>query len=189
MAISSIRTGETGISLALDNNYMEPIATTLVGSGGVNQVTFNDIPQSYKHLQIRYIARGVAAPDDGICLSFNGQWFSTMHRIRGNGTTALADGATGGTFDYNHGIIPGGTATANVYAGGIIDIVDYTNISKAKTFRHLGGMDTNGGGFVNFVSGLWNYTDSVVSITIGVKDGGTGKFAQYSRFSLYGIKG
>ena len=35
MAISGIRTGETGISLALDNNYMEPIATTLVGSGTV----------------------------------------------------------------------------------------------------------------------------------------------------------
>ena len=49
MTISSVKTGAVGLSLALDNNYMEPIATTLVGSGGVNQITFNDIPQSYNN--------------------------------------------------------------------------------------------------------------------------------------------
>lgn len=189
MTVSSVKTGAVGISFALDNNYMEPIATTLVGSGGVNQVTFNDIPQTYKHLQIRYIARGVATPDDGIYFVFNGQWFSSMQRFRANGSTVSTDGAIDGTYGFNQGIIPGGSATANVYAGGVIDIVDYTNTSKTKIFKHLGGVDTNGGGQMNFVSGLWNYSDSVTSITIGMKDGGAGLFAQYSRFSLYGIKG
>lgn len=188
MSITSVKSGATGISLALDNNFMEPIATTLVGSGGTNNVVFNDIPQTYKHLQIRYIARGVATADDGIYLRFNGQFFSTMHRLRGTGSAADAGAATGGTNDYNHGIMPGGSVTASVFGVGIIDILDYTNTSKTKVFRRLGGFDSNGGGQIDFVSGLWNYTDAVTSVAIAVKDG-TGSFAQYSRFSLYGIKG
>ncbi len=188
MTVSSVKTGEVGLSFALNNNFMEPIATTLVGAGGVNQVTFNDIPQTYKHLQIRYIARGVATPDDGIYLRFNGQFFSTMHRLRGTGSTVDATAHTGGTNDYNHGIMPGGNVTASVFGVGIIDILDYTNTSKAKVFRRLGGFDANGSGQIDFVSGLWNYTDAVTSVAIAVKDG-TGSFAQYSRFSLYGIKG
>ena len=53
MSITSAKTGSTSLSLALENNFMEPIASTLVGAGGVSTVTFNDIPQTYKHLQIR----------------------------------------------------------------------------------------------------------------------------------------
>ena len=72
MSITSVKTGTTGLSLALDNNYMEPIATTVVGSGGVNQITFNDIPQGYKHLQIRIIGRTTTSlTDDNIYIQFN----------------------------------------------------------------------------------------------------------------------
>ncbi len=52
MSITSAKTGSTSLSLALENNFMEPIASTLVGAGGVSTVTFNDIPQTYKHLQV-----------------------------------------------------------------------------------------------------------------------------------------
>ena len=65
MSITSVKSGATGISLALDNNFMEPIATTLVGSTTVNVVTFNDIPQTYKHLQIRAISRRTGSSSSG----------------------------------------------------------------------------------------------------------------------------
>jgi len=57
MSITSAKTGATGISLALENNFMEPIASTLVGASGSAIIEFNDIPQTYKHLQIRLIGR------------------------------------------------------------------------------------------------------------------------------------
>jgi len=44
-------------NLSADNNYMETIASTLVGSGGASTVTFSNIPQGYKHLQIRGITK------------------------------------------------------------------------------------------------------------------------------------
>ena len=50
MSITSVKSGATGISLALDNNFMEPIATTLVGSGGANTIIFNRFPLIQKHL-------------------------------------------------------------------------------------------------------------------------------------------
>ena len=65
MSITSAKTGSTSLSLALENNFMEPIASTLVGSGGVSTVTFNDIPQTYKHLQIRCISRPNEAGSSG----------------------------------------------------------------------------------------------------------------------------
>ena len=72
MSITSLKTGTTGLSAALDNNYMEPIATTVVGSGGVASIAFNDIPQIYKHLQIRGIGRTAnAVTDENIVLQFN----------------------------------------------------------------------------------------------------------------------
>mgnify|MGYP000739741444 CR=1 FL=1 len=52
MSISSAKSGGTGISLALDNNFMEPIASS---TGGSSTIVFNDIPQGYKHLQIRMV--------------------------------------------------------------------------------------------------------------------------------------
>ena len=55
MSITSVKSGSGGISLALDNNYMEPIATMVVSATSVNSITFNDIPQIYKHLQLIHL--------------------------------------------------------------------------------------------------------------------------------------
>ena len=41
---------------AADGNY-ESIATVTVGSGGTSTISFTSIPQTYTHLQLRYIAR------------------------------------------------------------------------------------------------------------------------------------
>lgn len=190
MSVTSAKSGATGISLALDNNYMEPIATTLVGSGGVNQITFNDIPQTYKHLQIRMIGRSSdAAGTVNVNINYNGDTSANYawHRIYGNGTTAGANGSSSQTTSII-GQISGNTAGSNIFGVAILDILDYTTINKYKTTRALFGFDDNNGGagaVVNFFSGLWMNTDSINSIKL---TSGAG-FAQYSRFSLYGIKG
>ena len=58
---------------AAPNSY-ESIYTTNVGSGGVADVTFNSIPATYTHLQIRYIARGTSdseTTNGGIFIKLN----------------------------------------------------------------------------------------------------------------------
>ena len=191
MSITSAKSGATGISLALDNNFMEPIASTLVGAGGVSAVTFNDIPQTYKHLQIRGITRATGAYStvDGK-IQFNGDSaanyaFHGLTTDGGGGTTiysATADSA--GRFARNG--MPGNNLTASVYGSYVVDILDYTSLLKFKTVRSLGGYDNNGSGSIVFMSSLWQSTASIFSITL-TTDGGS--LFQHSRFSLYGVKG
>jgi hypothetical protein len=79
--------------------------------------------------------------------------------------------------------------TASVFASGAIDILDYTSATKNKTIRTLSGIDNNGDGTVQLGSGLCFATPAAItSITFNVQSG-SANFTQYSRFSLYGIKG
>ena len=62
-AAGGITTPRTNYSSFLAGNAAfvpgayESIASTTVGSGGVSTITFSSIPDTYKHLQIRYTAR------------------------------------------------------------------------------------------------------------------------------------
>jgi hypothetical protein len=194
MTVSSVKTGDLGISFALNNNYMEPIATTLVGSGGVLEITFNNIPQTYKHLQLRGIIRQTYTAN------IERQWYMrfnsdasanySFHNLIGNGSTSsvytgTSQTATGGAdVICNNG---NGATYSSAFSGVVLDILDYTNINKYKTFRSLNGFDVNGAGYIWLSSGLWMNNSEIISITVTDTTGTN--FAQYSRLSLYGIKG
>ncbi len=192
MTVSSAKTGAVGLSFALDNNYMEPIATTLVGSGGTNNITFNDIPQTYKHLQIRGLHKGNRAtfPVSDAVIRFNsdsGNNYST-HSLLGNGSIVQAGGAAN---QNGIGFGQPGTSVTN-FPVSIIDILDYTNTNKNKTTRSLNGSEFNSPiegfyGSIQMHSGAWLNTNAIVSISLFTSDGSS--WQQYSRFSLYGIKG
>jgi hypothetical protein len=181
MSVTSAKSGATGISLALDNNYMEPIATTLVGSGGVNTVIFNDIPQTYKHLQLRVLCKN-GTGTYWVITQFNSDTGNnySYHNIYGSGSAVAAEGyadkAESNTF----------LNSSSQFSAGIIDILDYSNTNKYKTLRALGGYDANGSGYISLASIGWRNTDPITSIKLYSY---TSNFAQYSRFSLYGIKG
>ena len=173
-------------NLSADNNYMETIASTLL-TGSASSVTFSNIPQGYKHLQIRFIARGSAQTNE-VWAQFNsdtGSNYST-HQVYGSGAAAGASG-TASTSYAKVGELSGTNAGASIFGAGVVDILDYTNTNKYKTTRALTGTDINGsGGYIVFVSGNWNSTSPINSITLYYN---TYSFSQYSRFSLYGIKG
>ena len=189
MSITSLKTGTTGLSAALDNNYMEPIATTVVGSGGVASIAFNDIPQIYKHLQIRGIGRTAnAVTDENIVLQFNFDNASnySTHWLNGNGSAASSN------VDTPFTKIPfcrttGASSTALMFGATVCDILDYTNTNKYKTVRALSGHDQNGSGVIQLRSGFWRSTSAITSITISNDQ--IANIAEYTRFSLYGIKG
>ena len=187
MSITSAKTGATGISLALENNYMEPIASTLVGSGGSSVITFNDIPQTYKHLQVRLMANSTANAD--VFFQLNGDTGAnyTRHYVYGSGTAAAAGASTSmvsGSLGY-----VALTSNTNMFGVAVFDLLDYTNTNKNKTTRSLTGYDANGSGLIVFYSSLWQSTAAVTSISIFTNPQSTSNFGQYTRASLYGIKG
>jgi hypothetical protein len=159
----------------------ESIQTVTVGSGGASSISFTSIPSTYSHLQIRVIARSSSNPQ--VNLRFNSDSGSnyTEHQVGGNGTAASAYGA--GSLN----LMPQGpvASTTSVFAGFVIDILDYANTNKFKTIRGLNGYDQNGSGFIGLYSNLWRNTAAVSNIELLAN---VGSFAQYSSFALYGIK-
>lgn len=185
MSITSAKTGSTGLSLALDNNYMEPISSTVV-SGSPITFTINSIPQTYKHLQLRIY--GGSGNGYSPYMTFNSDIANSYsrHRLSGTGSSV----SSSGTASYG-GISIGGYAgtlytNSGACSGSIIDILDYSNSNKNKTTRSLTGWDNNTNGYIDYESGCWYNTNAIETISITMA---TGTWVNGSRISLYGIKG
>jgi len=163
------------------------IATTTVGAGNSSLITFSNIPQQYTHLQLRVSGRGNTSFSEGLStyVRLNGDSGNnySWHRLRGNGASAFSDSGTT-TSVAAFGATVGDTGVTNVFGALILDILDYTNTSKNKIFKGIGGVDRNGSGNAVMVSALWMSTSAVTSMTIDV-DSST--WLQGTQISLYGI--
>ena len=164
----------------------ESIATVTVGSGGAANVEFTSIPATYTHLQIRGIGRGSFTD---LTMRFNsdtGNNYSS-HRLYGTGSSAGSDGESSsgsyGTFILYAGRL---NSAASVFCANIIDILDYANTNKYKTSRSFYGFDDNSSGNIFLTSGNWRNTNAITTIRLTPN---SGTIAEYSEFSLYGIKG
>jgi hypothetical protein len=167
----------------------ESIATTTVGSGGQTPITFSDIPQTYKHLQLRIMSRdGRSATANNLLARFNGDTASNYsnHNLLSDGASATSEGYTSQT-EMVVGLSTSNSAAANIFGVSIIDIFDYANTNKYKTVRTLTGADRNGAGLLRMWSSNWRSLSAVTSITLYAQT--TPNISQYSSFALYGIKG
>ena len=172
--------------VAASTTDYESIATTTVGAGGSSTITFSSIPATYTHLQIRGIARDGTGNSISMTLNSDTGANYARHRLTGNGTAA---GAVGTASINNMPLFgqSGVGSSASTFAAFVLDLLDYANTNKYKTVRNLSGLDQNGSGSVEFMSGLWQSTSAVSTITL--TNAGAINFTQYSSFALYGIKG
>ena len=176
----------SAISGNLLTNSFESIATTIT-STSPSTVTFSSIPQTYQHLQLRYLARrSDAVGTSGISIQINGDGGANYVRneLYQSDTTASTSVATGQT-QMAVGYMTGSTANAGSYGVGIIDLLDYANTNKNTVVRAITGANNNGSGSSNLSVGLWLNTAAVTSFSFII--GGT--FVNNSTFTLYGIKG
>jgi hypothetical protein len=175
-------------TFTLAGNY-DALSTVTVPAGGLSSVIFAGIPQTgYSHLQLRAITRGNNADvDDDIQILFNSDSSAsyTYKQLSGNGTTVTSGGDVSQTTTR---VIraTGATAAANIFGAGVVDILDYTNITKTKVLRTLNGQDSNGSGVVNLRSLLYNKTDAIHTMTLSSRYGSL--ISQHSQFALYGVK-
>lgn len=177
-------------TVSADNYYMEPIATTLLASSA-SSIVFSNIPQGYKHLQLRCFSKSTNASFQQIAfnLQLNGDTGSNYaaHQLYGDGSSAGASAPGISATSMLLGQEPSAVNNPGSLSMGatVIDILDYANVYKFKTLRSLTGSDINGAGTVALRSGLWMNTAAVTTISLTE----TSTFAANSRFSLYGIRG
>lgn len=183
--IGALVAGITGAGGASLSSY-ESIATA-TGTGSSGTITFSSIPSTFKHLQLRIMARGTAAATRGdLYLYMNTDTGTnyTYHYLYGSGSTAGAGGA--GTQGLTYlGSIPYGSASASIMGTAIVDILDYASTTKYKTQRTFNGEDQNGSGYVYLVSGLWMNTAAITTLEIKVL---SGNLSSNTTVALYGIK-
>jgi len=177
-----------GNAVYKENSY-ESIAT-VNGTGSATSVTFNSIPQTYTHLQVRALIRTTYASAFDTIYAYNynnntGSTGSAFHLLYGDGSSAAAGSGTA-SFSTALGYCPGNSANANVYGVMVFDILDYTNTNKNKTTRTLFGYDNNGSGQVGLTSGLpltLPGTNAVTTLSLVFN----GNITTASQFALYGV--
>ena len=171
----------------------EHIETITVGAGGASSVTFSSIAGTYKHLQIRGIARTsrTGAGGDYLGVRFNGVTtssysFHDLYGVGGGSPSVFSSGAATQTFCVMQRVSSASEST-NVFGAFVTDILDYASTTKYKTLRNLGGYDNNGSGQMTLDSGSFQNTAAITSIELKGQ-AGSSTIQQYSTFSLYGVK-
>ena len=162
---------------------------TQVLASSAASVTFSSLSTyaaDYQHLQLRMVsAQTVGSSGAAINLRFNSDTGAnySYHGLFGSGSSVGSYAGTSTTALFA-GISAGNTAGTNIFGASVCDLLDVFSSSKYKTTRALEGSVP---GEIGIMSGNWRNTAAVSSITI-LGDGG-GSFKQFSRFSLYGIRG
>jgi hypothetical protein len=160
---------------------------TASGTGSSGIINFTSIPATYTHLQVRIMCIS-SFSDQPIMQVGNGSIDTgsnyARHSFNGNGTNAAGHGSSYTQFNIYGYRVGGSTSVPTV---GIVDILDYANTSKNKTFKILSGCDKNGTGEIDFNSGLWMNTAAITNIRIFSESGSN--WSTTSHFALYGIKG
>ena len=125
--------------LAGNSPYFPPayeLISTTVLSTATKTVTFTNIPQNYKHLQIRWTSKGAPSNLDTLIATVNSDATASYvtHKLVGNGTSVTSSTYQSELFMRISDV---SGVTANSFAGGVTDILDYASSVKNKTFRTL----------------------------------------------------
>jgi hypothetical protein len=177
----------------LPTGSYESIQTVIVPSGGTSTITFNSIPQTYKHLQLRSVARDASSGYDtnSFKIVINNDTSSGYARqgIGGdtnNNTYSFREYSTG--FGYTGGIARNGTMS-NLFAASIVTFFDYSSTDKYKNFMSFSGATFNGEGTGNVGAGSGIYVSTNAITSISFTSSQNANFLQNSQFALYGMKG
>jgi hypothetical protein len=195
-----MKTGLIKRSLLVGNPYFQPTnfesIATAIGTGSSGTITFNSIPSTYKHLQIRFMAKAspTTVSTRDIQIQFNSDTGNNYarHNLYGNGSTVSALGVDTSTSNFiaiQSSACNSDASLANMVGTGIIDIHNYASTTQNKTVRAINGMDvnlSNTGFTIQLTSGLWTQTSAINSITLALS---SGNFTTQTKFALYGIKG
>ncbi len=145
---------------------------------------------SYKHLQIRCVARAGASTGAGqldLDIELNGDTGSNYatHRLTANGSSVTSSGGGSRTEMEISDFVLGTDSPAGAFGVAVVDFLDAFSNTKNTTIRALAGETGGTDPKITLNSGAWFNTDSITSMLIDMNGS---LFGVNSRFSLYGVK-
>jgi hypothetical protein len=146
-----------------------------------SSITFNSIPSTYSHLQVRAFLMSSSSENNVFRLNGDNGTNYTWHQLQGTGASADVF-QSNPTQNPSWGLNSGNSTYPMV---SIIDILDYANTNKNTTVRTLSGNDGTGttASRVGLYTSVWINTSAVTSITLY-----NSAILADSSFSLYGVK-
>lgn len=159
----------------------EPIATTTLGSSNTT-INFSSIPATYTDLRIVVVAQ-VLTSAQYVYVQFNADT-ATNYSV----TTLGGNGSAGGSSRVTSGSnIEGGYRSfmpvSSNWGLWTMDVFSYAGSTNKTVLINSNG-DTNGGGGVDAIVGLWRSTSAINAIKLF----NTNQFATGTTATLYGIK-
>jgi hypothetical protein len=159
------------------------IATATVGAGGVANVEFTSIDQTFTDLVVHACARSTRTgfPVDDMVIRFNGSTTGyNTRRLYAVGTGISNDNVTSDL----RGFVSDADSTASAFGSNIFYIPNYTAATnKSVHIDGVGETNATDGGLV-LAAGLWQNTAAITTIRLFANNG---NLVQYSTFTLYGI--
>lgn len=193
-AVNAIGTGSYSTAsssftpVANDTGAFHALQVITVTGSGTSQINFTNIPNTYKHLQIRAIGL-LTSTGNGAYLEmqFNSDTGSNYsdHGITGDGGSPSGYG--GGNSSAINVFQRANNMSTTQPSSCVIDILDYASSNKFKTTKNLNGVDFNGTGEITLRSAAWRNTNAITSIRI--YPAGAYTIKEGSQFAIYGIKG
>jgi hypothetical protein len=167
---------------------IEAIATTYLEADAAS-VTFDDIPSTYEHLQLRISMRDATVDAfESLYLQLGDSGHSPVdtgtnyarHYLYAYTTSAYAAGQMTQN-DIWLGKVAAATSDSATYGCLVIDILDYANTNKNAT---VSSPDSSGtGDYVRLTSGVW--LDASVVNAVLIK--GNGNLVRGTEMTLYGL--
>ena len=168
---------------------IEAIETVYLEVDNVGIVTFDAIPATYEHLQLRVSTHDQYASAVGelyVRLNNDSGNNYSNHSMMGATSTPSAEASTGNGYG-EWGDAVAASNPVPFYSNSIIDILDYANTNKNTTVQYVSGGVTSisGNRFMKFGSSLWDDTSAVSEIDVYVT--GTPAFQRGTEMTLYGL--
>jgi hypothetical protein len=167
------------------------LAESTVGSGGASAITFNNIPQNYTDLCVKYSLRsafsGAATVD--CYLQFNSSTLGYSERMiyNSSGTAAGSASNSAGNIAWA-GTMPTVNATASTFGNSELYIPNYasTTTFKSLSFDNSGENNSATAWSLMLNAGLWSNNTAINSITL--YSANSSNLVQHSTATLYGIR-
>lgn len=160
---------------------MQPIYTQTVGSGGVAELSFTNIPQTFTDLKIVMSLRiANSAVANTMYMGINGAYSLISCRyVAGDGSSATSSVSTSQLI----GDVSANSATANTFGTIEVYIPNYTG-SNFKQYISDSVSETNGTtAYAELWAGLWRSTSAINAL----KFSASANMMQYSSITIYGI--
>jgi len=168
-----------------------PIATGRVTNATSSDITFTNIPQTYRDLLLVGVARKTDA--NTASTLYPTPYYTGIPASPQSNTVLEGTGAVAQSFRYSnqdglyHSFVPAGLAEVGVFASLVWHCLDYANTTTFKTTICRTAADSSGSGTVRLSVGLTRGTSGMTAINITTFSGSS-FLVPGTAFTLYGVR-